>query len=208
MAKLELRARARRELEEAFRSTEDRRLRDRVQAVLMASRGRTQPEIATDLATTTRTVRRWLTAWREGGLQGLTIQWAPGASPLIQESLAPELLRWVREGPQACGLNRANWTSAELAQQLFKVHGVRVAERTMRDFLTRHEVRPYRPTYRFLRGDPAKQEIAREELAALGKKSGGGRAGAAQSGRSALPHGADAGSHPGPQGRASRRRNA
>jgi len=34
----------------------------------------------------------------------------------------------------------------------------------------RDDIRPYRPTYRFLRGDPAKQAAAREDLAALKKK--------------------------------------
>ncbi len=182
MATVELRAHERRHLERVFRTTDDRRLRDRVQAVLMADRGRTQVEIATDLATTDRTVRRWLAAWRDEGLDGLTIQWAPGATPLIDETLVPEILRWVREGPQACGLNRANWTSAELANHLARVHGVRVAERTMRTFLRRHDVRPYRPTYRFLRGDPEKQQTARDELAALGEKSGRRRARAAEPG--------------------------
>ena len=37
----------------------------------------------------------------------------------------------------------------------------------MREFCHRLGIRPYRPTYRFLRGDPDKQAIAREELAEL-----------------------------------------
>ncbi len=36
-------------------------------------------------------------------------------------------------------------------------------------FGARHGIRPYRPTYRFLRGDPAKQAAAAEEIAALKK---------------------------------------
>ena len=39
----------------------------------------------------------------------------------------------------------------------------------MQVFCNRHGIRPYRPTYRFLRGNPAKQALAREELAALKK---------------------------------------
>jgi hypothetical protein len=55
---------------------------------------------------------------------------------------------------------------------------VRVAERTMLQFLQHHEVKPYRPTYRFLKGDPVRQQTACEELAALGEErsSQGGRA--------------------------------
>ena len=40
----------------------------------------------------------------------------------------------------------------------------------MRVFCQRHDIRPYRPTYRYLRGDPEKQQAARGELATLKKK--------------------------------------
>lgn len=182
MGTVELSAKERRRLEDTFRTTTDRRLRDRVQAVLMASGDRTQAQIAVDLLVSERSVRRWLQAWRAEGLAGLEIQWAPGATPLIEETLAPEILEWVRQGPTAFGLNRANWTSAELAEHLWRTHGVRVAERTMRKFLRKHDVRPYRPTYRFLRGDPDKQQAARDVLAELGEKSTSRRGRAAQSG--------------------------
>lgn len=39
----------------------------------------------------------------------------------------------------------------------------------MQTFCHKHGIRPYQPTYRFLRGDAAKQEQARQELAALKK---------------------------------------
>jgi hypothetical protein len=46
------------------------------------------------------------------------------------------------------------------------VRGIEVRETAMRAFCRRHGVRPYRPTYRYLRGDPARQEA---ELAGLKK---------------------------------------
>jgi hypothetical protein len=50
----------------------------------------------------------------------------------------------------------------------------------MRTFCAKHGVRPYRPTYRYRKGDPDQQAVARQELAAL-KKSRGWRARPAQS---------------------------
>ena len=76
MATVELSAKERRRLEETFRTTTDRRLRDRVQAVLMATGDRTQAQIAADLLVSERSVRRWLQAWRAEGLVGLEIQCA------------------------------------------------------------------------------------------------------------------------------------
>ena len=49
------------------------------------------------------------------------------------------------------------------------MQGMRVSETTMRLFCTKHGVRPYRPTYQYLKGDPEKQAVARQELDALKK---------------------------------------
>ena len=181
MVHLDLSIREITELEEIFKTTNDRRLRNRVQAVLLTFRGRTQGEIAADLLVDERTVRRWLEAWRRGGLDGLRIRWAAGAPARIAGAQADEVLEWVRKGPAACGLNRANWTSAELAEHLRRTRGVHVAERTMRSFCRRHGIRPYRPTYRFLRADAAKQQQARCDLAEVRKRSRTRRLRSAQS---------------------------
>lgn len=164
-----------RELEALFNGTSDRRLRDRAQIVLMAHRGRPHGQIASDVGVSTRTVQRWLNAYCEGGAVALVPRKAPGAPPRIPESLAGEVRRWVMRGPAACGLDRANWTHEELAAQLGRVHGVRVKKSAVHEYCRRHGIRPYRPGYRFLRGDPEKQHKAAGELAAL--KKGHGKAG-------------------------------
>jgi transposase len=105
----------RQQLEHTFKTTADRRLRDRCQALLMADRGRRHHQIAEDLRVTPRTLQRWLNAYRTRGLDGLMIHWAPGRAPRIPETLASEIVPWVKQGPAGCGLDRANWTAAELA---------------------------------------------------------------------------------------------
>ena len=79
------------------------------------------------------------------------------------------LRQWVIDGPAKQGLDRANWTYAELADHLYKTRGVRARKSALQAFGAKHGIRPYRPTYRFLRGDAAKQATAREELADLKK---------------------------------------
>lgn len=159
-----------RRLQRTFRTTADRRLRDRMQIVLLAQRGRPHQDIAADLAISTRSVQRWLNAYLERGLDGLQPRQAPGAKPKLTADLAPLLQQWVIDGPVKQGLDRANWTYAELADHLYKARGVRVQKSAMQRFCSQHDIRPYRPTYRFLRGDPVKQAAAREDLAALKKK--------------------------------------
>jgi hypothetical protein len=78
------------------------------------------------------------------------------------------LKQWVGKGrPQGCGVPRANWTHETLAQHYTRQQQVDVSETCMRDFCNRHGIRPYRPTYRFLEADPARQAQAAEDIAAL-----------------------------------------
>jgi transposase len=169
MRRIRLTATEQAQLEHTFKTTSDRRLRDRCQAVLMAHRGRKRKTIAQDVGVHRSTVRLWLMHYHAHGLAGLQIHWAPGQPGRIPETLAPTILGWVKDGPQSCGLDRANWTYEELATHLYRTTGIEVQRTAMRDFCQRHGIRPYRPTYHYLRGDPQKQQAAREELAALKK---------------------------------------
>jgi transposase len=157
-------------LEHAFRQATDRKLRDRLQIIRLAHRGRPHQDIAADLGIAPRTVQRWLNAYLVGGLPGLRPRKAKGAEAKVPPERAEEVRRWVIEGPAEQGLDRANWTYAELAEHLYRTHGIRASRSAMQRFCRKLEIRVYRPTYRFLRGDPAKQAEAREDLAGLKKK--------------------------------------
>ena len=98
------------------------------------------------------------------------IQWPPGQPRRIPDELAATIIEWVKGGPARCGLNRANWTHSDLAQYLYQQTGLEVKETAMREFCHRHQIRPYRPTYQYLRGDPERQAEAKAELAELKKK--------------------------------------
>ena len=131
----------------------------------MAHRGRRHPDIAADADTSPRSVQRWLNADRDRGLDGLRPRRANGATPKVTADVATVLKRWVIDGPAEHGLDRANWTYAELADHRLKNRRLRVGESALHAFGAKHGIRPYRPTYRVLRGDPAKPAVAREEIA-------------------------------------------
>jgi transposase len=82
----------------------------------------------------------------------------------------------VKEGPQSCGLDRAHWTDEELATSLYQTQGITVQRTALRDFCPRHNMRPYRPTSRYLRGDPEEQRRAQAEREAVKKKRRAGPA--------------------------------
>jgi transposase len=161
-------------LEQAFRQATDRKLLDRLQIVRLAHRGRKHRDIAADLGISTRTVQRWLNAYLGQGLDGLTPRKAKGQAPAIPAHLAEEIRRWVISGPAGQGLDRANWTHAELADHLRKTRGVSASRSAMQRTCRRVGIRPYRPTYRFLPGDPVKQAEATGELAKLRQEAEAG----------------------------------
>lgn len=156
-------------LEALFRATTDRKLRDRLQIVLMAHRGRPRQAIATDLGVDRRTVTRWVNAYCDAGLAGLQPKKAPGRPGKIPPALTATVRQWVIDGPAQQGLDRANWTHEELADHLLKARGVRTSRSAVQRFCSKIGIRLYRPTYRYLRGDPGKQARAEEDLAGLGK---------------------------------------
>ncbi len=170
MIRIQLSATEAQRLDARFRSTDDRRLRDRLQIVLMAHRGRVRQDIAADLGVHRKTVSRWLNAYCDGGLVALQPKKAPGKPGHIPASVADEVRQWVIDGPAKQGLDRANWTHEELADHLYKTKGLRTSRSAVQRFCAKIGIRLYRPTYRYLRGDPLKQARAKEDLAVLGKK--------------------------------------
>jgi transposase len=162
-------------LDQAYRAETDPKFRDRIQIVRLAARNRPHQEIAEHLAVTPRTVQRWLTAFLEHGLDGLRPRKAPGQPGKIPAELADEVQRWVIEGPAQQGLDRANWTHAELADHLLKAKGIRTSRPAVGRFCRKLGIRLYRPSYHYERGNPEKQVQARQDIAELKKKQRRGR---------------------------------
>jgi transposase len=156
-------------LDSLFRATGDRKLRDRLQMLLMAHRGRARQDIATDLGVHRKTVTRWLNAYCGGGLDALRPRKARGQPAKIPAALADDMRRWGIDGPAKQGLDRANWTHEELADHLRKTKGIQTSRSAVQRFCAKIGIRPYRPTYHYERGNPEKQAQAKEDLADLGK---------------------------------------
>ena len=152
-----------------FRNTDDRRVRNRSQAILLSARGDSRPAVADALGVKPNCITTWVKNWLKSGIESLYPKKAPGKNRIVPESIASQIVEWVRGGPEAAGVDRANWTYVELAHRLYFVHGIRVSEPTMRRICHRNNIRPYRPTYRFLRADSEKQHAAAKELVALKK---------------------------------------
>jgi transposase len=160
--------------EHTFKPATDRRLRERCQAVLMAQRGRKRQASAAEVGVRRTTVKKWLDQYRAQGVEGWKGRRATGKPQRIPEALAPTLVEGVKGGPQRCGLNRAHWTDEELAVQGYRLAGMSLKRTALRAFCPRHQIRPYRPTYRYLRGDSQRRAATKAELGEMKKSPGGG----------------------------------
>src|SRR4029450_3797191 len=138
-------------------------------------RGRPRQAIAADLGLHRRSVTRWLNAFCDGGIDALRPRRAKGPSATIPDTLADQIRRWVIDGPASQGLDRAGWTHEELASHLYQTHGIQTSRSAMQRFCAKIDIRLYRPTYRYLRGNPDKQAQAKQDMAALKKKPKGAR---------------------------------
>jgi transposase len=134
------------QVDHLFKTTNERRLRDRCQAVLMASRGRQRQTIAQAVGGHRTTVRLWRKHSHERDLEGLQSHWAPGQPRRMPAMVVPTLQAWVTAGPAGGGLDRANWTDAELATYGSQPLGIPVKRTARRDLCQRPDSRPYRPT--------------------------------------------------------------
>ena len=126
--------------------------------------------MAADFSSTPSSVTRWLNAYCDNSLDGLRPRKAPGNKPRIPAAMADEVRRRVIEGPARQGLDRANWTHEELADHLFKTKGIQTSRSAVQRFCHKIAIRLYRPSYRYLRGDPDQQAQAKQDIADLKKK--------------------------------------
>ena len=142
-------------LERVLRTESDPRLRTRVQIVLMAHRGRPPGQIAAD--TGTRAPRS------SGGSTPTWIAASTDCRPVRPGRAAAQTDRRPGPGPPPVGHRGAaprGWTGPTGRTRSWPTtcttRGIRVRKSACRRSAARR-LRPYRPTYRYLRGDPEKQ---------------------------------------------------
>jgi len=157
-----------RRLEGLFRSTDDRKLRDRLQVVLLAHHGRPRQQIAQDLALHRRSVTRWLNASGDGGLDALTPRKPKGKAAALPDPLADAIRAWVIGGPEPGGDGAAAPGKQDPDQDLGEV-ALQAAVQAVRQGVEqgRHQRRQLRQWHGRLR-DTGQGSKAREKVGDFG----------------------------------------
>jgi transposase len=112
------------ELTQIYRTGDDRRLAQRVHAMLLRAEGHPIPEIARLLHVNSTTVCRWLDRLTDSGSAGLAISWGPVRLPHWNEAYEALLVETMRHDPRWYGLEQSLWTCPLLAGYLAKHTGI------------------------------------------------------------------------------------
>ncbi len=143
------------ELDHAYRTAKDGRLRIRALIVLLAAeRGMVAAEIAAVVRTHEETVRRWLVRYRAEGLEGLKDAPRSGAPPKVTAAYRDRLLAVVRRRPRALGLPFSLWTGDRLADYLAEQTGIRMGRESVYRLLRAGGIHLNRPQHTITSPDP------------------------------------------------------
>ena len=160
------------------------RYRERLEMVKAAGRGEEVAAIARWSGRTPRTVRRWLTAFREGGIGALAGTPIPGRPPKADAAYLAALEAAVETVPRTLGLPFDVWTSGRLSAHLHQQTGVRIAPGWLRVLLHRQRFACGRPTHTLAHLQDPDEVAACEEALQRAGEIGAAAAGAV---RTALP---------------------
>jgi transposase len=151
------------------------RQRERLEMVKAAWLGADLAAIAEWSGRTPRTVRRWLAAFREGGVAALAGAPIAGRPPKADAAYLAALEQAVATPPRSLGLPFDAWSSRRLSAHLAAQTGVRIAPGWLRVLLHRQRFACGRPKHTLVHlQDPDEVAACETALRAAGEKGGSG----------------------------------
>lgn len=115
-------------------------------AVQRVDEGYSQSEVAEFIGVSTRSIRRWVAADREGGTEALTTKARPGRPRKLTEQQAAQVLCWLRDAsPCDFGFPTERWTAPRVASLIERQFEVSMNPRYLNRWLRRHGISPQIP---------------------------------------------------------------
>ena len=98
--------------------------RRRLRALQLLEEGRAPVEVAREIGVDRRSVRRWKSAVRKNGKDGIRARPAPGRPSRLSPEQRKELEEWLLKGAKAAGFETDLWTCRRVAQLIVWRFGV------------------------------------------------------------------------------------
>lgn len=160
-----LRGRQRTRLRSLYHTTRCPRTRLRVQMVLLSSADYSVAQIARISQHSDDTVRHWLKRFLAEGWRGLLEAPHPGRPPTLTPAVEQFLYECLRRSPRDYRISRPTWTTALLAQVVWRQLKIKVTDECIRQHLERIEGVCRRPTWTV-------KHLARQQPGYAQKKAG------------------------------------
>jgi transposase len=119
--------------------------RRRQLAVQRVLEGYSTQEVAEFLGVDPSSVRRWVTAFRCQGADGLAAQPVPGRPPELSRTQEKVLPRWLKDSPTEYGFTTELWTGRRLAALIEQGWDVRLNSRYLAVWLRARGYSPQKP---------------------------------------------------------------
>jgi transposase len=146
------------------RSLRDKRLADRVKAVVLLGNGWSSPQVAEALLVDEKTIRNWHDIYREAGEEGLIQLHYQGKPPMLNESQQTELAKHLDE--------HTYLNSNDIRRYIEKTYGVKYSPTGVKELLHRLGFSYKKPKHVPGKLDPAKQAAFVAEYEKLRKTKG------------------------------------
>jgi len=157
MIKINLGKRQKGKVEELYRTTNNPRLKERYQALLLADEGWLAGKIRKVVRKNILTVRKWLRDYQKQGLPGLNIGHGPGRPARISKKQKQSLVRVACRSPRFSGYSFNIWTCRNLGIFLNQRFNVQLSPERIRKILHQEEVVMKKPTYLYMKQKPKKK---------------------------------------------------
>jgi transposase len=158
MKTIELSAKQRQAIQERRRQTSDRRIFQRLSALLWIDQGRTREEVADLLGVTSRQVGDWLRIFRNKGLDELCTLHYRGDPGRLRPAQLEQLRQEIAKG----GFHNAEQVRAWIEEQF----GVSYSTSGVKDLLHRIGASYHKVSGFFLEGGPGTAAAVRSEVSA------------------------------------------
>ena len=120
-------------LQKALHKVSDKRIFQRLQAVLLVAQGRAITEVAQIIDVTIQTIYHWVKQYlADHQIESLYERARTGRPLVAQPVTAERVLRELQRNPLRLGYNRTVWTVALLATHLTKRYGSQINPHTLR----------------------------------------------------------------------------
>jgi transposase len=122
----------------------------RMLAIALVLEGRSRAEAAASCGMDRQTLRDWVHRYNAEGLAGLSDRRSPGRPARLTPEQQAAVAGWVRQGPDLERHGVVRWRRLDLAGEIVRHFGIRLAERSVGTLLrrlgfSRVSPRPYHP---------------------------------------------------------------